>query len=152
MLHLVDVQQRPLVTAGLTRTLDPAGIPGERVIGNGRGQDGVEEGIGLPGGRRAGGRARLGVPPPHRGRGDPVERQASERGEHPAVERVLVGLAGSHGEGTTSNGPLGQPRLAVLAERDAAAQGVEPHAAAHVDLHRSQEACRVGLGGERAGC
>ena len=31
VLHLVDVQQRSLVTAGLARALDPAGIPGERV-------------------------------------------------------------------------------------------------------------------------
>ena len=44
MLYLVEVQQRSLVAAGLARTSDPAGIPGERVIGNGRGQDGVEEG------------------------------------------------------------------------------------------------------------
>ena len=28
VLHLVDVQQRPHVTAGLARTRDPAGIPG----------------------------------------------------------------------------------------------------------------------------
>jgi hypothetical protein len=42
---------------------------------------------------------------------------ADARG-HPAVEGVLVGLASSHGQGTTSHGPLGQPRLAVPAERE----------------------------------
>lgn len=43
---------------------------------------------------------------------------AADAGEHPAVEGVLAGLASSHGQGTTSNGPLGQPRLAVPAERE----------------------------------
>jgi hypothetical protein len=42
----------------------------------------------------------------------------SEELWRPEPGAALVGLASSHGQGTTSHGPLGQPRLAVPAERE----------------------------------
>src|SRR4051795_469096 len=77
--------------------------------------------------------------------------RSPEARQNPAVERVLVGLAGPGGQRTSAHGAFGEPGLAVLAQPDAAAVWVEPGASRHVHFGRAKEAGGVRLRREGGG-
>jgi hypothetical protein len=68
-LHLVEVQQRPLLHDGLAGSAHPAGVAPDELVVDRRVEDGAQQRVGLPGRGRAGALADRGVPLPDAGCG-----------------------------------------------------------------------------------
>ena len=130
------------------RAFEPARVPGDELVLDGRVQDRLQQPIGLRGRHLADALpAQRGVPGAYRGTRNPVDWRRAERRVEMTVEQTRVDLAGPRLQLYRA---LVQPPRGVDVESNVAGAGVEPRAAQHLGLDRGEELLCLGKGGERA--